>query len=57
MIQQNDIPTKSRKENSKMSTRYFHENINFCIENLNFSPNIKVDDAAPAFKKKPKTSK
>lgn len=57
MIQQNDIPTKSRKENSKMSTRYFHENINFCTKNLNFLPNIKVDDAAPAFKKKPKTSK
>ena len=35
-IQQNDIPTKILKENSEVFARYFHKNINFCIENQFF---------------------
>ena len=33
---QNDIPTKTLKENSEVFARYFHKNINFCIENSIF---------------------
>ena len=46
--QQNDITTKILKENSEVFARYFHKNINFCIENLIF-----LSD----FQKKSKTSK
>ena len=34
--QQNDISTKTLKENSEVFSRYFHKNINFCTENSNF---------------------
>ena len=34
--QQNDIPTKVLKENSDSFARYFHKNINLCIENSIF---------------------
>ena len=56
-IQQNYIPTKILKENSEMFARYFHKNINFCIENSIFPSDLKVADVTPAFKKKSKTSK
>ena len=55
--QQNDIPTKILKENSEVFARYFHKNINFCIENSIFPSDLKVADVTPAFKKKSKTSK
>ena len=55
--QQNDIPTKILKENSGVFARYFHKNINFCIENSIFPSDLKVADVTPAFKKKSKTSK
>ena len=57
MTQQNDIPTKIIKENSEVFARYFHETINFCIENLIFPSDLKVATVTPAFKKKSKTSK
>ena len=50
--QQNDIPTKILKENSEVFARYFHKNINFCIENSIFPSDLKVADVTPAFKKK-----
>ena len=56
-IQQNDIPTKILKKNSEIFVRYFHKNINFCIENSIFPSDLKVADVTPAFKKKSKTSK
>ena len=40
-----------------MFARYFHKNINFCIENSIFPSDLKVADVTPAFKKKSKTSK
>ena len=56
-IQQNDIPKKILKENSAVVARYFHENINFCTENLILPSDLKVADVTPAVKKKFKTSK
>ena len=56
-IQQNDITTKILRENSEVFARYFHKNINFCIENSIFPSDLKVADVTPAFKKKSKTSK
>ena len=55
--QQNDIPTKILKENTEVLARYFHKNINFCIENSIFPSDLKLADVTPAFKKKYKTSK
>ena len=40
-----------------MFAKYFHKNINFCIENSIFPSDLKVADVTPAFKKKSKTSK
>ena len=40
-----------------MFARYFHKNINFCIENSIFPSDLKVADVTPAFKNKSKTSK
>ena len=54
--QQNDIPTKILKENSEVFARYFHKNINFCIENSIFPSDLKVADVTPAFKTKSKIS-
>ena len=56
-IQQNDIPRKILKENSAVVAIYFHENINFCTENLILPSDLKVADVTPAVKKKCKTSK
>ena len=53
-IQQSDISTKNLKENSEVSTRYSHESINLCIENLIFSSDLRVANVTPAFKKKSK---
>ena len=55
--QQNDIPTKILKENSKVFTRYFHKNINFRIENSTFPSDLKVADVIQTSEKKPKTLK
>ena len=55
--QQNDIPAKILKENSKAFARCFHKNINFCNENSIFPSYLKVADVTPAFKKKSNTSK
>ena len=55
-MQQNDIPTKILKEDSQLFERYFHENMNFCIENSAFPSDLKVADVTPAFKKKSKNS-
>ena len=57
MTQQNDIPTKILKENSELFARYFHKNVDFCIENSIFPSDLRVVDVTPAFKKKSKTSK
>ena len=43
-IQQYDIPTKNLKENSELIARYFHENINFCIENSISRSDLKAAD-------------
>ena len=51
-IRQKDIPTKILKENSEVFARYFHKNINFCIENSIFPSELKVADVTPGFKKK-----
>ena len=40
-----------------MFARYFHKNINFCVENSIFPSDLKVADVTLAFKKKSKTSK
>ena len=40
-----------------MFPRYFHKNINFCIENSIFPSDLEVADVTQAFKKKSKTSK
>ena len=40
-----------------MFARYFHKNINFCIENSIFPSHLKVADVTPVFKKKSKISK
>ena len=54
--QQDGIPTKILKENSKVFARYFRENIKICFENSIFLSDLKVADVTPAFKKKSKTS-
>ena len=56
-IQQNEIPTKILKENSDVFARYFHENVNFCIQKSIFPSDVKVVDVIPTFKRKSKTSK
>ena len=56
-IQQNDSPTNILEKNLEVLARYFHENINFCIENSIFLSDLKVAKAAPAFWKKLKVSK
>ena len=48
--QQNDIPTKILEENSEVFARYFHQNINFCIENSIFPSGLKVANVTSAFK-------
>ena len=48
-IQQNDIPTNILEKNLEVLARYFHENINFCIESSIFLSDLKVAKAAPAF--------
>ena len=40
-----------------MFARYFHKNINFCIEDSIFPSDLKVADVTSTFKKKSKTSK
>ena len=38
-------------------TRYFHKNINFCVQNSIFLPDLKVADVTPAFKKNQRLQK
>ena len=47
--QQNDIPTKILKKNSDVFARYFHKNINFCIENSILPSDLKIANVTPAF--------
>ena len=51
--QQNDIPSKILKGNSKVFTRYFHEKK---FKTRFFHLVWKTDDASPAFKKKSKNT-
>ena len=51
-IQQNDITTKILKKNSEVFARYFHENMNICIQNSIFMSDLKVAYVTPAFEKK-----
>ena len=44
---QTDIPTKILKHNSK----YFYDNINYCIENSNFASDLKSADVTQHMKK------
>ena len=45
-------------ENSKYFSCYFHENINYCVEqSLIFPHDLKLADVAPVYKKKSKASK
>ena len=48
---QNDIATKILKKNSEVFARYFHTNTIFFIENSIFHSDLKLGDAAPAFKR------
>ena len=47
---QTDIPTKILKHNSE----YFYDNINYYIENSNFTSDLKFADVTPAYKKSQK---
>ena len=40
-----------------MYSRYFHKNINFCIDNSILQSDLKVANVTATFKKKSKTSK
>ena len=55
--QQTDIPTRILKENLDFFSKYFYENINFCIENSEFPFDLKVADVTPIHKKKSRNSK
>ena len=55
--QQSDIPTKILKQNSDYSAEYFYENINQCTWKLIFSPDLKLADVTPVYKKKSRNSK
>ena len=43
------------KVKSEVLAKYFHKNINFCIDNLIFPSDLKAADVTPAFKKEPET--
>ena len=55
--QQSDILTKILKQNSDYSAEYFYENNNQCTWKLIFSPDLKLADVTPVYKKKSKNSK
>ena len=56
--QQSDIPTKILIENYEYFACYFHENINYCLnESLTFPLDLKLADVSPIYKKKSKSSK
>ena len=55
--QQSDIPTKILRENDKFFARFFHENINLCLNHDIFPSDLKIADVTPAYKKKSKYSK
>ena len=55
--QQTDIPTKILKQNSEYFAKYFHENINYCIENSEFPSDLKSADVTPVYKKNSKSVK
>ena len=40
---------KVLKENSEISVRYFHENVNFCIKSSIFLSDLKLADVTLAF--------
>ena len=45
------------KKNSEVFARYFHKNINFCIENSIFLFDLKVVDVSPVSKRNPRLQK
>ena len=56
--QQSDIPTKILPDNSEYFSSYFHENLNYCLEqSLLFPHDLKLADVAPVYKKKSKACK
>ena len=48
---------KNSERKLEVFVSYFHENMNFCIENSIFPFDLKVTDVTLAFKEKSKTSK
>ena len=55
--QQTDIPIKILNYNYEYFAGYFHENINFCLENSCLPSDLKFADVTPAYKNKSKNSK
>ena len=55
--QQSDIPTKILKQNSDYFAGYFCGNINQCISESMFPPDLKLADVTPVYKNKSKNSK
>ena len=43
-LRQNDIPTKFLKQNSYFFSNFFHKNVNQCIKNSKFPPDLKLAD-------------
>ena len=55
--QQSDVPTKILKQNADYFAGYFSGNINQCISQSMFPPDLKLDDVTPDYKFKSKNSK
>ena len=55
--QQSDISTKILKQNSDYFAEYFCKNIDQCILKSVLSPNFKLANVNPVYKKKSKISK
>ena len=55
--QQSDVPTKILKQNSGYFIGYFCGNINQCISQSVFPPDLKLADVTPVYKNKSKNSK
>ena len=48
--QQSDVPTKILKQNSDYFAGYFCGNINQCISESMFPPDLKLADVTPVYK-------
>ena len=55
--QLSDVPTKILKQNSGYFIGYFCGNINQCISQSMFPPDLKLADVTPVYKNKSKNSK